>query len=153
MDNLDSMILDLKKSQITIDVENDINNFFSQLHEMIISICEIPAPTFHEHKRAKYLQDQFQKLGLKTIIDAHVNVIARFPGKNSSARLAICAHIDTVFPIQNIVTFSRLLELTPINEKLKNFLSKIQNRIGIENFQIPLYLGNLGIFAKKINFE
>ena len=58
-----------------------------------------------------------------------------------------------VFPIQNIVTFSRLLELTPINEKLKNFLSKIQNRIGIENFQIPLYLGNLGIFAKKINFE
>ena len=54
-----------------------------------------------------------------------------------------------VFPVQNIVTFSRLLELIPINEKLKNILSKIQSGIGTENFQIKLYLGNLGIFAKK----
>ena len=54
-----------------------------------------------------------------------------------------------VFPVQNIVTFSRLLELIPINEKLNNILSKIQSGIGTENFQIKLYLGNLGIFAKK----
>ena len=54
-----------------------------------------------------------------------------------------------VFPVQNIVTFSRLLELIPINEKLKNILSKTQSGIGTENFQIKLYLGNLGIFAKK----
>ena len=54
-----------------------------------------------------------------------------------------------VFPIQNIVTFSRLLELMPINEKLKNIMTRIQNGLGIGNFQIPLYIGNLGIFAKK----
>jgi SAM-dependent methyltransferase len=54
-----------------------------------------------------------------------------------------------VFSVQNIITFSRLLELVPINEKLKNILSRIQNGLGIGNFQIPLYLGNLGIFAKK----
>ena len=54
-----------------------------------------------------------------------------------------------VFPVQNIVTFSRLLELMPINEKLKNLMTRIQNGLCIGNFQIPLYMGNLGIFAKK----
>ena len=54
-----------------------------------------------------------------------------------------------VFPIKNIVTPSRLLELMPFSEKSKNILSRIQNGLGIQNLQIPLYLGNLGIFAKK----
>jgi hypothetical protein len=38
----------------------------------------------------------------------------------------------------------------PINEKLKNIMTRIQNGLGIGNFQIPLYIGNLGIFAKKM---
>ena len=54
-----------------------------------------------------------------------------------------------VFPIKNIVTPSRLLELLPVSEKSKSVLSRIQNVIRIKNLQIPLYLGNLGIFAKK----
>ena len=36
-----------------------------------------------------------------------------------------------------------------INEKLKNFMVKIQNGLGTGNLQIPLYIGNLGIFARK----
>ena len=54
-----------------------------------------------------------------------------------------------VFPIKNVVTPSRLLELLPFNQKSKNILSRIQSGLGIGNLQIPLYLGNLGIFAKK----
>ena len=54
-----------------------------------------------------------------------------------------------VFPIKNFVTPSRLLELIPISQKSKNIISRIQNGLGINNLQIPLYLGNLGIFAKK----
>ena len=54
-----------------------------------------------------------------------------------------------VFPVNNWVTLSRLLELMPINEKSKNALSRIQNGLGIQNMQLPLYLGNLGIYAQK----
>jgi len=57
--------------------------------------------------------------------------------------------VHKVFPVKNWVTLSRLLELMPINEKSKNALSRIQNGLGIQNMQLPLYLGNLGIYAQK----
>jgi SAM-dependent methyltransferase len=57
--------------------------------------------------------------------------------------------VHKVFPVKNWVTLSRLLELMPINEKSKNILAKIQNGLGIQNMQLPLYLGNLGIYAQK----
>jgi len=57
--------------------------------------------------------------------------------------------VHKVFPVKNWVTLSRLLELMPINEKSKNTLSRIQNGLGIQNMQLPLYLGNLGIYAQK----
>ena len=57
--------------------------------------------------------------------------------------------VHKVFPVKNWVTLSRLLELMPINEKSKNVLAKIQNGLGIHNMQLPLYLGNLGIYAQK----
>ena len=57
--------------------------------------------------------------------------------------------VHKVFPVKNWVTLSRLLELMPINEKSKNILSRIQNGLGIQNIQLPLYLGNLGIYAQK----
>ena len=57
--------------------------------------------------------------------------------------------VHKVFPVKNWVTLSRLLELIPINEKSKNILAKIQNGLGIQNMQLPLYLGNLGIYAQK----
>ena len=57
--------------------------------------------------------------------------------------------VHKVFPVKNWVTLSRLLELMPINEKSKNVLAKIQNGLGIQNIQLPLYLGNLGIYAQK----
>jgi len=57
--------------------------------------------------------------------------------------------VHKVFPVKNWITFSRLLELMPINEKSKSVLSRIQNILGIQNIQLPLYLGNLGIYAQK----
>ena len=57
--------------------------------------------------------------------------------------------VHKVFPVKNWVTLSRLLELMPLKEKSKNVLAKIQNGLGIQNMQLPLYLGNLGIYAQK----
>ena len=54
-----------------------------------------------------------------------------------------------VFSVKNTVSFGRLLHLAPINEKTKTKLQKIFNKLNISSLTIPLYLGNLGIIAKK----
>ena len=58
-------------------------------------------------------------------------------------------NVHKVFPVKNWVTLSRLLELMPISQRFKNTWTKIQNGLGIQNIQLPLYLGNLGIYAQK----
>ncbi len=63
-----------------------------------IKICEIPAPTFFETQRAKYIEKRFSELGLVDItIDEVGNVIACWP-KVSSNYVCLSAHLDTVFP-------------------------------------------------------
>lgn len=63
-----------------------------------IEICEIPAPTFSETQRAKYIEKRFSEMGLANIkIDEVGNVIACWP-KASSNYVCLSAHLDTVFP-------------------------------------------------------
>ena len=70
-----------------------------QVAEEAIRICEIPAPTFDEGERAKYVRGRFEALGLKDVtIDAAGNVRGRRPGAGSGPGLAMAAHLDTVFP-------------------------------------------------------
>ena len=71
----------------------------TQVAEEAIRICEIPAPTFDEGERAKYVRGRFEALGLKDVtIDAAGNVRGRRPGAGSGPGLAMAAHLDTVFP-------------------------------------------------------
>jgi tripeptide aminopeptidase len=71
----------------------------TQVVEEAIQICEIPAPTFDEGERAKYVRGRFEALGLKDVtIDAAGNVRGRRPGAGSGPGLAMAAHLDTVFP-------------------------------------------------------
>jgi acetylornithine deacetylase/succinyl-diaminopimelate desuccinylase-like protein len=64
-----------------------------------IDIQQIPAPSFHEAKRAAYLKLQFESLGLKEIeIDPVHNVYGLLPGADrNSPGVMISAHTDTVF--------------------------------------------------------
>jgi len=71
----------------------------TQIAEEAIRICEIPAPTFDEGERAKYVRGRFEALGLKDVtIDAAGNVRGRRPGTGAGPGLAMAAHLDTVFP-------------------------------------------------------
>jgi acetylornithine deacetylase/succinyl-diaminopimelate desuccinylase-like protein len=71
----------------------------TQIAEEAIRICEIPAPTFDEGERAKYVRGRFEALGLKDVtIDAAGNVRGRRAGRGSGPGLAMAAHLDTVFP-------------------------------------------------------
>lgn len=73
-----------------------------------IRIAEIPAPTFAEQERARYLEQRFKDLGLQRVrIDAGGNVIGERPGSDPGITVAIVAHLDTVFPAGTDVKVKR----------------------------------------------
>ena len=64
-----------------------------------VALTEIPAPTGEEGERAAYVAARLRTLGLGDVrVDAAGNVIGRRPGTTASAPIAVCAHLDTVFP-------------------------------------------------------
>ena len=65
----------------------------------IVRITEIPAPTFAEEPRARFVAGRLAALGLVVERDAAGNVIGRWPGSGGAGRpVVISAHLDTVFP-------------------------------------------------------
>ncbi len=64
-----------------------------------IRICSIPAPPFGEQRRAEYLRDRLQDLGLADArIDAEGNCLALRKGRSLAPLMVVSAHLDTVFP-------------------------------------------------------
>jgi heavy metal translocating P-type ATPase len=62
-----------------------------------IQIAEIPAPTFHEGERAKFMAAEFHRIGLRSIeIDKQGNVLGWRPGQ-SGKTLVLAAHLDISF--------------------------------------------------------
>jgi acetylornithine deacetylase/succinyl-diaminopimelate desuccinylase-like protein len=65
--------------------------------DQAIAIQQIPAPTFNEGVRARYVAEQFKTIGLTEIqIDDMFNVYGLLPGTQKPG-LMISAHTDTVF--------------------------------------------------------
>jgi tripeptide aminopeptidase len=66
-----------------------------------VAVSEIAAPTGEEQRRAAWIAKRFAGLGLADIrSDAAGNVIGRRRGARSGGgpAVAVCAHLDTVFP-------------------------------------------------------
>ncbi len=60
-------------------------------------ITEIPAATFHEAERAKFLAQEFRRVGLKDVeIDPQGNVLGWRPGASPDS-LVLAAHLDISF--------------------------------------------------------
>jgi len=71
----------------------------------VITICEIPAPTFDEGRRSAYVQERMLALGLDSVTLDHIgNVIGRIRGSGGGPTVLMAAHIDTVFPLDTHVT-------------------------------------------------
>lgn len=71
-------------------------------------ICEIPAPPFGEAARGEAVRQRFVALGLRQVrIDAEGNVIGERPGSGAGPRVALTAHLDTVFPDSTDVRVTR----------------------------------------------
>lgn len=65
-----------------------------------VRIAEIPAPTFRERTRARYVHGRLAAIGgwSHLEVDGLSNVVAVRKGEAGRARLLLCAHLDTVFP-------------------------------------------------------
>ena len=65
----------------------------------IITLTEIPAPSFQEETRARAFLDMARQHGLQDLdIDAEGNVTGLRPGAGKGPLLCVAAHLDTVFP-------------------------------------------------------
>ncbi len=82
-----------------------MSEFTSRILDLVVQIQQIPAPTFHEEKRAEFVRACFVEEGLQNVeVDALGNVYACFRGNRQSPNanskpLIVSAHLDTVFPL------------------------------------------------------
>lgn len=76
------------------------------LVEAAIAIQQIAAPTFYEQRRAVYVKNQFQAIGLLNVeMDEFFNVYGWLPSDEPHAPvLLVSAHTDTVFPAETDLT-------------------------------------------------
>ena len=88
------------------------NDVLNRVIELAIQIQQIPAPTFQEQRRAEFVQGLFLAEKLSDVcLDETGNVFARLKGKGEGKPLIISAHLDTVFPMETDLHFTRGLEL------------------------------------------
>jgi len=74
--------------------ENEI-----ELLQLLKELCQIPAPSFHEHERAAYCQKWLEDAGANNVyIDEAQNVIWMLGCEDSHDITVMAAHTDTVFP-------------------------------------------------------
>ena len=79
----------------------------SETKQIIRDLCEIPAPSHHEERRAEYCKRWFENNGFSGVeIDDALNVIAPVNMKDDEPITVIMAHTDTVFPELEPLPFS-----------------------------------------------
>jgi acetylornithine deacetylase/succinyl-diaminopimelate desuccinylase-like protein len=71
----------------------------ARLMETQVAIAQIASPTGEESDRAHWVAERLAALGLDRVaIDEAGNVIGRRAGRADGKPVAVCAHLDTVFP-------------------------------------------------------
>lgn len=79
-----------------------------RLLDLTVQIQQIPAPSFAEAERARFVRRLFEAEGLQSVsMDEVDNVFACLPGEGRGKPLIVSAHLDTVFPIETDLTVTR----------------------------------------------
>ena len=89
-----------------------MNDLVKRMVELAIQIQQIPAPTFHEEKRAEFIYKLFVDEQLNDVrLDEAGNVLACLRGRGEAKPLIVSAHMDTVFPAETDLSVKRGPEL------------------------------------------
>src|SRR3954463_4359310 len=75
--------------------------------ESQIEVAQIAAPTGAERRRAEWIADRFRDAALRARHDDAGNVIAHAAGAYAGPPVVVCAHLDTVFPVDTDVSVRR----------------------------------------------
>jgi tripeptide aminopeptidase len=80
--------------------EQRLSSLVNATIEEAIRVAEIPAPTFREQERARYVEQRFAAIGGWDTLDRDRkgNVVAIRRGDPGRGRVLVAAHLDTVFP-------------------------------------------------------
>ena len=82
-------------------IKEDNERTFQELLEM----CQIPAPSYQEKKKAEYVMRKFTEIGLEDVyMDEVYNVFGTIKGTQNGPVLMVAGHTDTVFPIDTDLT-------------------------------------------------
>lgn len=91
-DELDSI---LKK---VVGHRDEINRLKEVLLANLVMVGEIPAETFQEEPRIRFVLDRFRECALDKIsTDEANNGLAVLPGTEAKESILVCAHVDTLF--------------------------------------------------------
>lgn len=85
---------------MTLTYERALERRTRQVLAEAVRICEIPAPSYREQERAKYVHGRFEAIGCwdDLRLDPIANVVAVRRGVEGASRTLVAAHLDTVFP-------------------------------------------------------
>ncbi|MQA00072.1 MAG: M20/M25/M40 family metallo-hydrolase [Dehalococcoidia bacterium] len=85
---------------VTLTYERALERRTRQVLAEAVRICEIPAPSYREQERAKYVHGRFEAIGCwdDLRLDPIANVVAVRRGVEGASRTLVAAHLDTVFP-------------------------------------------------------
>jgi len=123
----------------------------------MVMVNEIPAPTFKELNRAKFLVDRFSELEmLNTSIDEKGNAIGILPGRTGDNDILVTAHLDSVFDntIDHTVTLKPNVAIGPgigdnsLGVAVLGTLPLILRRIGLELDSNLVLLGSTRSLGK-----
>lgn len=136
------------------DVQAAQLSFYERLDSIIdniVSIQQVPAPTFNEEKRSRFVQERFRDTGLVDVSrDALNNVFGTLPGRQRhNPPLVITAHLDTVFPIETDLTVRREKKLiygAGIGDNSTGVAGLIEIAGAIREF-VPGHLSDIHIVA------
>ena len=136
-----------KTAMDTLEREHD------RLVSELITLTEIPAPSFKEDRRAAAYLEMLRQHGLTNVErDAEGNVMGLRKGTAGGPILAIAAHLDTVFPEGTDVTVKRTgtrLAAPGVGDDtlgLAALLALIRaiNATGFQTRSDILFIGNVG---------
>ena len=82
-----------------------MQEYYALTDKLWRELCAIPAPSYHEEKRAAYICDVLSSWGIGSETDDVNNVIVKFDGKKADI-VIFEAHTDTVFPDMAPLPFS-----------------------------------------------
>lgn len=89
-----------------------MTDLITRILDLAVAIQQIPAPTFHEQKRAEFVRALFARENLFNVeMDTVGNVFACLPAGRSPSvvhrSIIVSAHLDTVFPANTNLAVTR----------------------------------------------